>query len=117
MALRKFRRAAATTHRKPTPATRRDFNVQKRLSRLSRRSLVGVIAGLAFAAAAGVGLAQITSSEPAITASVVSTTSACTGTQTSMRATSTVDENDAAAGTSDDTIYFERDADDNGTTS
>src|SRR3954451_138321 len=112
MALRKFRRAAATTHRKPTPATRRDFNVQKRLSRLSRRSLVGVIAGLAFAAAAGVGLAQITSSEPSRTASAVTTTSASTGTQTTSQTTTSGDENDDA----DDMLDFDKD-DDNRTTS
>jgi hypothetical protein len=34
--------------------------VRKRLTRLTRRSFVGVLVGLAFAAAAGVGLAQIT---------------------------------------------------------
>ncbi|MDX6369384.1 MAG: hypothetical protein QOG93_886, partial [Gaiellaceae bacterium] len=34
--------------------------MRKRLTRLTRRSLVGLLVGLAFAAAAGVGLAQIT---------------------------------------------------------
>jgi hypothetical protein len=86
--------------------------VQKRLSRLSRRSLVGVIAGLAFAAAAGVGLAQITSSEPSGAASAVSTTSASTGTQSN----STGEENDEAGDSNDDMLDFEQ-GDDNGTTS
>jgi hypothetical protein len=40
--------------------------MDKRLRRLSRRSLVAVVAGLSFAGAAGVGLAQITS-EPSTT--------------------------------------------------
>jgi len=40
--------------------------MDKRLRRLSRRSLVAVVVGLAFAGAAGVGLAQITT-EPSTT--------------------------------------------------
>ncbi len=47
--------------------------MDKRLSRFSRRSLVGVAVGLAFAAAAGVGLAQI-ASQPSSTDAALSTT-------------------------------------------
>jgi hypothetical protein len=59
-----------------------------------------VIAGLAFAAAAGVGLAQITTSEPSGAASAVTTRSLSTGTN----------------GASDDLLDFEG-GDDNGSTS
>jgi len=65
--------------------------MDKRISRFSRRSLVGVIVGLAFAAAAGVGLAQITS-EPSTSTSAVTTTTQSTGTPS----TSTPTENDFA---------------------
>jgi hypothetical protein len=70
---RKFFRVGATDGCKAkAPANERDSNVQRRFRRFSRRSVVGVVVGLAFAAAAGVGLAQITS-QPSTTVSAVST--------------------------------------------
>ncbi len=56
--------------------------MRKRLSSLTRRSLVGVVVGLAFAAAAGVGLAQITAGSTPSAATTSTTGSQTTSTQT-----------------------------------
>jgi hypothetical protein len=82
---------------------------RKRFGRFSRRSLVGVIVGLAFAAAAGVGLAQITS-EPSSTVSAADTSTLSTGGLT----TSTSSENEFAHESSEakDDLEFEQDDND-----
>ena len=56
--------------------------MRRRFSRLTRRSLIGAIVGLVFAAAAGVGLAQITTSSGPTLAATTTTESQTTGTQT-----------------------------------
>ncbi len=56
--------------------------MRKRLSSITRRSLVGALVGLAFAAAAGVGLAQITTGSTVSTAATSTTESQTTSTQT-----------------------------------
>jgi len=56
--------------------------VRKRLSNLTRRSLVGALVGLAFAAAAGVGLAQITAGSTPSVATTSTTASQTTSMQT-----------------------------------
>ena len=56
--------------------------MRRRFSRLTRRSVIGAIVGLAFAAAAGVGLAQITTSSGPTLAATTTTQSQTTGTQT-----------------------------------
>lgn len=86
--------------------------MDKRLRRLSRRSLVAAVAGLAFAGAAGVGLAQITS-EPSTTGATTQSTGMLSPTtstkndidfeqeggddQTSSTTSSTKDESDGQA--------------------
>jgi len=59
--------------------------VQKRFSRFRRRSIIGAIVGLAFAAAAGVGLAQITAGP----SSTLSAAKHPTSTSTSSSSTTT----------------------------
>src|SRR4051812_38906904 len=65
--------------------------MRRRFSSLTRRSLVGAVIGLAFAAAAGVGLAQITTSQGPTLAVSSTTQSQTTGTQT----TSTGDQGES----------------------
>src|SRR5437588_3413699 len=65
--------------------------MRRRFSRLTRRSLIGAVTGLAFAAAAGVGLAQITTSQGPTLAVSSTTQSQTTGTQT----TSTGDQGES----------------------
>jgi hypothetical protein len=79
--------------------------VQKRFSRFSRRSIVGAVVGVAFAAAAGVGLAQITAA-PSTTVSAVSSTIPPTGTETSSQGSEDDFANDTE--TSDDALEFEQ---------
>ena len=61
--------------------------MRRRFSRLTRRSVIGAIVGLAFAAAAGVGLAQITTSSGPTLAATTTTQSQTTGTQTTTTGT------------------------------
>ena len=56
--------------------------MRKRLSSLTRRSVIGALVGLAFAAAAGVGLAQVTTGSTPSTAAASTTGSQTTSTQT-----------------------------------
>lgn len=80
--------------------------MKKRFSRFSRRSIVGAVVGLAFAAAAGVGLAQITA-EPSTTVSALSATTQSTGTQTSSNGRE--DDFDAQGSEADDNeLEFEQ---------
>ena len=57
--------------------------MRKRLSSITRRSVVGALVGLAFAAAAGVGLAQVTTASTPSVAVASTTESQTTSTQTS----------------------------------
>src|SRR4029077_13771141 len=71
------------TNRRPQiNPRRRDSTVRKRLSNLTRRSLVGALVGLAFAAAAGVGLAQLTAGSTPTVATTITTASQTTSTST-----------------------------------
>src|SRR6266516_2466950 len=83
--------------------------MRKRLSSLTRRSLVGALVGLAFAAAAGVGLAQITAG---------STPSAATTSTIESQTTSTQAIGDREGQSADDQDAqesdFESEADENG---
>src|SRR5262249_19235544 len=105
LGVRRGARRAARERSASFALSRRLRGMDKRFSRLSRRSLVGVIVGLAFAAAAGVGLAQITS-EPSPTASPVSSTPQSTSVQSS----TTGHENDFAddANEENDNLEFEQ---------
>ena len=59
--------------------------MRKRLTRMTRRSLVGALVGLAFAAAAGVGLAQVTTGSTPSQPATSTTESQTTSTQTDDR--------------------------------
>ena len=56
--------------------------MRKRLSSMTRRSVIGALVGLAFAAAAGVGLAQVTTGSTPSTVASSTTESQTTSTQT-----------------------------------
>ena len=81
--------------------------MKKRLSRYSRRSIVGVIVGLAFAAAAGVGLAQITAdtSPTAAAASTTTQTTNTTSTSSSGQENDFADDDDSQG---DEELEFEQ---------
>jgi hypothetical protein len=86
--------------------------VRKRLSSITRRSLVGALVGLAFAAAAGVGLAQITAGSTPSTAATSTTESQTTSTPTTgdREGQSADDENSQGSD-------FESESDENGSQS